>query len=1388
MGNQHSAPPRAHVTDVLSQDLPNLVVKTNATAPGGRFLKSITCRVDDDEGTDEHPGTSLALVKVYVKRPGRFPDLRRHEREIDLIYAALTRGDAAPHCWPYTRALETSRAVYLMRQYCHMTLYDRLSARPFLSECERAWVAYQVLLATRDSHAVGVTHGDIKCENVLMTSWGWCFLSDYASYKPSEIPVDNPSEFTYFFDSGGRRRCCIAPERFSNENRSRSLETMLDETPTKVDPSADIFALGCTLAELFMDGKALFDLSEALQYRRGEYDPREALEAGVKVDLARQMIMSMVSIDPSARLSAREYLEQYYRSRLFPSYFERVHEFSAQFLHLDANGKIDAIDAELDDLLATIVRVESGMDAIERASTTEDAVAMAMKSRVKCPGVHLVAAHVCSAIRGATLVSARVRALKLLRRLSVIATDECVLQLMLPFCVSSLQDAAAIVRAEALRAIADILTAVNEVPQSEFGLFREYIWPILSNAASDSEILVRIALGEVLAELARLSVEFLQRAVASGGVGGNPISFDDEMLVIRNTVRNVILSMLTPEHRNGKSPVAEKAMYEVLLVNSPQLAEFFGRDDANNFLMPLLITCLNSPSPQLRCEFFKHIAGVGRVVGRASCELVLVPCVDRCLLDVQDAVVSCALRCMTTLIAPDVREKPQRAEVASLGKHAIVSIAKSAAPLMCHPSTTVRNAAFEFFATAARCMGVVDAFTSLSPVVAPFVDASEPNRAKLLRVAPEYLSQPDVLAMCVYPPPSRSAFEAALEQATGLRTAAVFAAARARIDRPSDLENQDPEDNVHGGYSARDDDADAASLKAMMSYIKALANARRLRSSASPSEGAASQQTKPTRNRSSRPPSFIDEGDTYMSDSDVNDAWSTIFGAKTPLVVPQDARVISLRETRENRGVDVASGSVVDALSAAVKNMGVNRFKSIGGAPEADTAATTSMSDDDAWTPRGVLVAHLLEHRGAVSSIAVDRGEVFFVTGSDDGSCKIWDSRRIEKDVSFKSRLTYASQGGKVTCVASTSDSHIVSGSDNGTVHAWRVEYTTRDATKSAGKQVPDKYTGAAEIRHVNKLEGAIAALACLDEHVVCYVTQSGGVYGWDYRAPRDAFRIPLNPKLGVVSSIALDAQHTSSWLVASTASGAMSLLDMRFQTIVQEWSHPSRGVGVDAMVVATQPTRQSLSGVIGRPLVWCAAGYDEVALWDVADGGCLRILRTLRGQGAALDAAARAPPSAMDANGRLRALRSQSAHVYSSTLTSSAYGTFSEDLRADELLSTVSRPPGVRALLTLPNGAIVSGSTDACIRVWHPGDAAKSRVMSGKISGPRPKFSEKSFNGVVLQQETPVPAKPQTQASAAHERHDSHRDAVLALATISGTSGKMLISASRDMSVKLWK
>jgi phosphoinositide-3-kinase regulatory subunit 4 len=56
------------------------------------------------------------------------------------------------------------------------------------------------------SHAAGVRHGDIKTENVVITSWNWAFLTDFAFYKPTFLPADNPADYHFYFDVGQRRR------------------------------------------------------------------------------------------------------------------------------------------------------------------------------------------------------------------------------------------------------------------------------------------------------------------------------------------------------------------------------------------------------------------------------------------------------------------------------------------------------------------------------------------------------------------------------------------------------------------------------------------------------------------------------------------------------------------------------------------------------------------------------------------------------------------------------------------------------------------------------------------------------------------------------------------------------------------------------------------------------------------------------------------------------------------------------------------------------------------------------------------------------------------------------------------------------------------------------
>lgn len=64
-----------------------------------------------------------------------------------------------------------------------------------------------------------VCHGDLNLSNVLVSSWLWASIADFAPHKPVLLPTNNPADFQFFFDpdSGVKRRlevCTVAPERF----------------------------------------------------------------------------------------------------------------------------------------------------------------------------------------------------------------------------------------------------------------------------------------------------------------------------------------------------------------------------------------------------------------------------------------------------------------------------------------------------------------------------------------------------------------------------------------------------------------------------------------------------------------------------------------------------------------------------------------------------------------------------------------------------------------------------------------------------------------------------------------------------------------------------------------------------------------------------------------------------------------------------------------------------------------------------------------------------------------------------------------------------------------------------------------------------------------------
>lgn len=64
-------------------------------------------------------------------------------------------------------------------------------------------------------------------------------LADIASFKPVCLPVDNPADFNYFFDTSRRRTCYIAPERFVGTGQKYTDSSLgIGQSDTEVKPGS----------------------------------------------------------------------------------------------------------------------------------------------------------------------------------------------------------------------------------------------------------------------------------------------------------------------------------------------------------------------------------------------------------------------------------------------------------------------------------------------------------------------------------------------------------------------------------------------------------------------------------------------------------------------------------------------------------------------------------------------------------------------------------------------------------------------------------------------------------------------------------------------------------------------------------------------------------------------------------------------------------------------------------------------------------------------------------------------------------------------------------------------------------------------------------------------
>ncbi|KAJ3330622.1 Serine/threonine-protein kinase [Blyttiomyces sp. JEL0837] len=628
-----------------------------------------------------------------------------------------------------------------------------------------------------------IFHGDIKTENILVTSWNWAYLSDYSSFKPIYLPEDNPADFSYFFDTSLRRTCYLAPERFLAPG-----EILFRNRNGQLNAAMDIFALGCTIAELFLEGTPIFTFSQLLRYRSGEFDPSSALEI-IEDDHIKSMIKHMINIDPSQRSSAEFHLD-HWRGLAFPEVFYEflhgymcgltdpalAHTLSSQVISrtptsppsqiiADPDSKIDRlfhdfpriaealnIPSSYEDSLNSMealgelgyeryrnggnekVEVQQNSAPPRRSSGPKSTI---FPINVNIPrysmpisplsrnstcgdGCIIIADVVCSSIRNAFFPSSRLMALDLLLALGVQLSDEHRMDRIIPYIVAILNDESSIVRASAIKTLTQLISIFESITTADANIFPEYILPALRRFSSDPDPFVRGTYAQCIATLAETGLKFLELSqLLKNGIGSEADS-EGQLYQITYDAALRDLHELVQEEVVALLIDSNPYVKRCLLSDMPRLCIFFGRQRANDVLLSHMITYLNDPDWQLRSAFFESIVGVGTYVGSRSLEEYIMPLTLQALTDSEEFVVEKVLVSLTSL-----------AELGLLQKAKLKELVSTVMPLLCHPNVWIRNGAIAFIACTAKAIPLIDVRCVLYPMIRPFLKGDIPEVTEL---------------------------------------------------------------------------------------------------------------------------------------------------------------------------------------------------------------------------------------------------------------------------------------------------------------------------------------------------------------------------------------------------------------------------------------------------------------------------------------------------------------------------------------------------------------------------------------------------------------------------------------------------------------------------------
>lgn len=722
-----------------------------------RFLKTIQCLSPN----------GYVVVKLLVKPTDISIDMHSYLYELNNIKKKLKD---IPNTLPFETLIDSERATYLVRPYVGYNLYNRVSIRPFFEGIEKKWIVYQLLVALSKMHEAGICHGDLKTENVLLTSWNWVMVTDIGLFKPVYLPDHNQSQFSFYFDTIQRHCCYIAPERFKTQEEIEKLAK--ENKHNKLTPEVDIFSLGCVIAELYMDGLPIFSLPQMFQYRKNNYTPN--LDAIEDTNI-RKLIQGMIALDPKDRLSAKECLQKF-RKIIFPDYFytflysymrnlstysqtsrdssssfqicdyriDRLYkDFDKISLYLGFKANILDTDEKNSNRVTNdnLIPIELSLSGMKRHIPQRSSIIFTPDSTNDSSCLILLSL-LCHNVRNTTHSSYRIKACDLILAFSEQLHDEAKFDRCLPYLINMLDDPSENVQISALTSITQLLLMIDIVTPINVHVFTEYIIPKLqlflkrsyiniskdvtspifnvTNSAtgvSSSEkspgTYVRMVFACCLPHLALASKKLFELSMLLKHNIGPYNDPDIDNIVFNNKNQseseyNEIVESF--EHLTIQILTDDDVYVRIALMKNIQpLCSFFTKDKINDVILSHLITYLNDKNPQIKLAFVSSIIPLSIFVGITSLEQYILPLLVQAMYDPDETIVVSLLKVLSKLIV-----------LGLIRKECFLDLVNISIVLILHPNALIRQSVINLIVTIGNQLLTADFYCLLYPLIRPF--------------------------------------------------------------------------------------------------------------------------------------------------------------------------------------------------------------------------------------------------------------------------------------------------------------------------------------------------------------------------------------------------------------------------------------------------------------------------------------------------------------------------------------------------------------------------------------------------------------------------------------------------------------------------------------------